>query len=147
MNQRNVTEAAREKAPAKARTRAEKIRSLDIGDEEALLGFGGREYPPTEHDGPETAAALEIPLFVGQGDRDYRVTPEEDPPVWKEALCGSDVRFELYGGLNHVFQDGAGPSTGTAYFDTGAVFDRRVVEDITTFVERYSPRCGSHLPR
>ena len=140
LEQQDLPEAEREDALAEVRTIAKKIRSLDIGDEEVLLGLGGREYfrSLAEYDGPEVAADLEIPLFIGQGDRDYQVTPGEDFLIWKKVLSDqSNVQFELYEGLNHLFQDGTGPSTGAEYFDAEAVFDRRVVEDITTFVERH----------
>jgi pimeloyl-ACP methyl ester carboxylesterase len=138
IDQQDLTEEQRAEALAEARTKSEKIRTLDIGDDEVLLGLGGREYFQSlaEYDGPAAATDLAIPLFVGQGQRDYQVTPDEDLPVWRDALSGqSDVRLEVYEGLNHVFQDGTGPSTGTEYFDPEAVFDRRVVEDIVGFVE------------
>lgn len=138
IDQQELTEEKRVEALAEARMKAEKIRTLDIGDDEVLLGLGGREYfrSLAEYDGPAVAADLEIPLFIGQGQRDYQVTPDEDFPVWRDALSGqSDVRLEVYDGLNHVFQDGTGPSTGTEYFQPAAVFDRRVVEDIAGFVE------------
>ncbi|MFC7059670.1 alpha/beta hydrolase family protein [Halovenus salina] len=141
IEQQNLSESEREEALANARERAEKIRSLDIDDDEVVLGLGGREYFQSlaEYDGPEAAAELEIPRFVGQGDRDYQVTPDGDFPIWRETLSDqSNVRLELYEGLNHLFQDGTGPSTGAEYFNADAVFDQRVVEDITTFVERHS---------
>jgi dienelactone hydrolase len=141
IEQQDLPEQKRKEALAKARARAEKIRSLDIGDDEVLLGLGGREYfrSLAEYDGPASAADREIPLFVGQGDRDYQVTVEDDFAIWREALSGKPaVRFEVYDGLNHLFQDGTGPSTGTEYYRPGAVFDRRVVEDIAEFVEANS---------
>lgn len=141
IEQRNLSESEREEALADAREIAEKIRSLDMNDDEVVLGLGGREYFQSlaEYEGPEAAAELEIPLFVGQGDRDYQVTPDGDFPIWKDALSNqSNVRFELYEGLNHVFQDGTGPSTGVEYFDADAVLDQCVVEDITIFVQRHS---------
>jgi pimeloyl-ACP methyl ester carboxylesterase len=141
LEQQDLSEAERENALADVRTVAEKIRSLDIGDEEVLLGLGGREYfrSLAEYDGPETAADLDVPLFVGQGGRDYQVTPDDDFPVWQSALSDrSAVRFERYSSLNHVFQDGTGPSTGAEYFDADAVFDQRVVEDVAAFVERHT---------
>ncbi|PSP38636.1 hypothetical protein BRC71_05295 [Halobacteriales archaeon QH_7_65_31] len=140
IEQQDLSGSEREEALADARDVAEQIRSLDIGDDEVLLGLGGREYfrSLAEYDGPETAAESEVPLFVAQGDRDYQVTPDGDFSIWREALSDeSNARFERYDGLNHLFQDGTRPSTGAEYYDPDAVFARRVVEDITAFVERH----------
>ena len=126
---------------AEVRETTEQIRTLDIGDDEVLLGLGGREYFRTlaEYDGPETAASLEIPLFLGQGGRDYQVTVEADFSRWEDALSeASDVQFTVYDDLNHLFQRGEGASTGSEYYERDAVLDRRVVEDVAAFVDRHA---------
>jgi len=140
LDQQDLPDEEREQALAEARATAEKIRSLDIGEDEVLLGLGGREYFRTlaEYDGAETAAGLEIPLFLAMGGRDYQITVEEDLPVWQDALSENDVEVAVYEDLNHQFQRGEGPSTGTEYYEPGAVFDRRVVEDIAAFVDRHA---------
>lgn len=138
IEQRDLTAREREAALERARSRAERIRTLDIADDEVLLGLGGREYfrSLAAYDGPETAAGLDLPLFVGQGTRDYQVTPDGDFPRWEAALAGrSDVRLELYEGLNHLFQAGRGPSTPAEYFAPEAVLAGRVVEDVVGFLE------------
>jgi len=139
--QRDLSAAEREEALAEFRPTVEKIRSLDIGDDEVLLGLGGREYfrSLAEYDGPAAAAALDSPVFVGQGGRDYQVTPDGDFRIWRETLSGEPrVRFERYPDLNHLFQAGSGPATSTEYYDPEAVFDRRVVEDVAAVVERHA---------
>jgi dienelactone hydrolase len=139
LDQQDLTDEEREQALSQFRATATKIRSLDIGDDEVLLGLGGREYFRTleEYDGPETAAGLDTPLFLAMGGRDYQVTVEKDLPVWQDALSGkSTVTVEVYDDLNHSFQKGDGPSTGTEYYEPDAVFARRVVEDVVSFVDR-----------
>jgi dienelactone hydrolase len=141
LEQQDLTDEEREQALAEFQATAEKIRSLDIGDDEVLLGLGGREYFRTleEYDGPETAAGLDIPLFLAMGGRDYQVTVEKDLPVWQDALSGnSTVTVEVYDDLNHLFQRGDGPSTASEYVEPDAVFDRRVVEDVAAFVGRHA---------
>ena len=138
LDQRDLGETEREQFLANIPEAAEKIRSLDIGDDEVLLGLGGREYfrTLTEYDGPETAATLETPLLLAQGGRDYQVTPDGDFPLWQDALAGlSNVSFELYDELNHLFQESAGPTTNSEYYRPAAVLDERVVDDIATFVD------------
>jgi dienelactone hydrolase len=139
LDQQDLTDEERDRALAEFRSTVEKIRSLDISDEEVLLGLGGREYFRTlaEYDGPETAAGLDSPLFLAMGGRDYQITVEKDLPVWQDALSGkSTVTIEVYEDLNHLFQRGDGPSTDSEYVDPDAVFDRRVVEDVASFVGR-----------
>ena len=141
LDQQDLTGEEREEAMAEVRETAAKIRTLDIGDDEVLLGLGGREYFRTlaEYDGPETAASLEIPLFLGQGGRDYQVTVEGDFSLWEAALSeASDAQFTVYEDLNHLFQRGEGPSTGSEYYERDAVLDRRVVEDVAAFVDRHA---------
>jgi pimeloyl-ACP methyl ester carboxylesterase len=141
LDQQNVTDEEREEALAELQKTAEKIRTLDIGDDEVLLSLGGREYFRTlaEYDGPKTAAGLEIPLFLAMGGRDYQITVENDLPIWREALSSaSDVAIEVYDDLNHLFQQGEGPSTGREYYEPDAVFDRRVIEDVAAFVEQHA---------
>ena len=141
LDQQDLTDEEREEAMAEVRETAEQIRTLDIGDDEVLLGLGGREYFRTlaEYDGPETAASLEIPLFLGQGGRDYQVTVEADFSRWENALSeASDVQFTVYDDLNHLFQRGEGASTGSEYYERDAVLDRRVIEDVAAFVDRHA---------
>lgn len=139
LDQQNLTDEEREQALSEFRATAAKIRSLDIGDDEVLLGLGGREYFRTleRYDGPETAAGLDTPLFLAMGGRDYQITVENDLPVWQDALSeDSTVTVEVYDDLNHLFQKGDGPSTGTEYYEADAVFALGVIEDIVSFVDR-----------
>jgi len=132
-----VTGEERERAIAEVEARAAQVRSLDIGDDEVVFGLGGREYFETlaEYDAVEAAAGLDIPLLLGQGGRDYQVTVEDDLPLWRDALSGrSTVEFEVYDGLNHLFQRSEGPRTSAEYYEPEAVLSRRVVEDIAAFV-------------
>ena len=138
LDQRDLDGTEREQFLAEIPEAAEKIRSLDIGDDEVLLGLGGREYfrTLTEYDGPEAAAMLDTPLLLAQGGRDYQVTPDGDFPLWQDALAGlSNVSFELYDDLNHLFQEGEGPTTNSEYYRPAAVLDERVVDDVATFVD------------
>jgi dienelactone hydrolase len=116
------------------RATAEQIRTLDIGDDEVVL-FGGREYwrTMTGYDRFETARAVEAPLFLLFGGRDYQVTVEEDRPLWLDALDGREnATVRTYDRLNHHFMPGEGPPTRTEYYDENNVASR-VVEDVATW--------------
>jgi dienelactone hydrolase len=142
LNQRDIGESERERLLAAARETAEQIRSLDIGENEIVEGVGGqplsgRRFFRTlaEYDGPQTAATLDIPLFIAQGGRDYQVTVEDDLALWRESLSGMPrVRFEIYDELNHLFQQNDDPTTNAEQFDASSVLDLRLVEDIVSFV-------------
>lgn len=86
------------------------------------------------HEGHTIARELSIPLFVGQGGRDYQVTLE-DFGGWKLALgASSDATIRLYPSLDHLFVRGDGPSTPDEYRWPGHV-DGAVVEDLARWVE------------
>jgi dienelactone hydrolase len=116
------------------RATAEQIRTLDIGDDAAVL-LGGGEYwrTMTGYDRFERARAVEAPLFLLFGGRDYQVTVEEDRPLWLDALDGREnATVRTYDRLNHHFMPGEGPPTRTEYYDENNVASR-VVEDVATW--------------
>ena len=83
---------------------------------------------------PATAAkAIDQPLLVAQGGRDYQVT-EQDFEMWRDALSDrADVTFAFYPELNHLFVEGEGVSRPSEYLVEGHVAEG-VVEDISAFV-------------
>ena len=86
-----------------------------------------RTYHPTY-----VAAALAVPIFVMQGERDYQVTMT-DFGLWQKALAGhANATFKSYSGLNHYFITGTGPGSPAEYMQSGHV-DRRVVDDLVAF--------------
>jgi dienelactone hydrolase len=85
------------------------------------------------YDPGKAAAALKIPMFILQGDRDYQVG-KTDYEGWKTALKGRpDVKFKEYVALNHLFMAGSGPSIPKEYLTPGHV-DADVVRDISMWI-------------
>ncbi len=79
------------------------------------------------------AQALDCPILVIQGGRDYQVTTKCFE-VWKAGLSGKpNVSFKLYESLNHLMIAGEGPSTPKEYSKTGHV-DQRVIDDIAAWI-------------
>lgn len=106
-----------------------------VGVECLALGLGatywlsGREMNPLD-----TARALQKPILVMQGGRDYQVTVNDDYNPWKSALCErASAEFSLYPDLNHVFVPGQPPSSPCSSYSQGNV-DRRVVNDIVKWL-------------
>lgn len=88
-----------------------------------------RSYDPVS-----TAAALDKPMFILQGGRDYQVTVEDDLSRWKEGLSHRpDVTIRIYEADNHLFFPGTGPSTPAEY-DPAQHVDPAVVADIATWL-------------
>jgi pimeloyl-ACP methyl ester carboxylesterase len=91
-----------------------------------------------EYDQVAAAAALDISIAVLQAGRDYQVTVEDDYEKWKEGLKGKkNVTLKVYGGLNHLFLSGEGPSTPDDYALEEHV-DEKVVVDICTWIKEHS---------
>ncbi|MGN9845873.1 serine aminopeptidase domain-containing protein [Nonomuraea sp. H19] len=90
-----------------------------------------RDYDPVA-----TAAALDRPMFILQGGRDYQVTVTDDLPGWKAGLAHRpDVTIRVYDADNHLFFPGTGPSTPAEYEPAQHV-DPNVVADIAEWLRR-----------
>ncbi len=88
-----------------------------------------RSYDPIS-----TAAALNIPMLILQGGRDYQVTVEDDLARWKTGIGHRpDVTIRVYDADNHLFFLGAGPSTPAEYEPAQHV-DPAVVADIAEWL-------------
>lgn len=88
-----------------------------------------RSYDPVS-----TAAALDKPMFILQGGRDYQVSVEDDLPRWKEGLGQRpEVTIRVYDADNHLFFSGTGPSTPAEY-DPAQHVDPAVVADIAEWI-------------
>src|SRR6185312_16297941 len=107
----------------------------DLKPDELVFGAPGtwwrsvRDYRPVE-----TAAALQTPLLVLQGERDYQVQFKTDFAAFQKALKGHPgVTFRSYPKLNHLFLAGEGPSTPEEYERPGHV-DEGAVKDIADWL-------------
>jgi dienelactone hydrolase len=79
------------------------------------------------------ASALNVPMFLVQGTRDFQVT-EQDFEGWEHMLAGrEDVTLKRYPGLNHLFMEGEGPSTFAEYHRPGHV-STAVIADVSEWV-------------
>ena len=86
------------------------------------------------YDPVSTAAAIDKPMLILQGGRDYQVTVEDDLSRWKEGLAHRpDVTIRIYKADNHLFFPGTGPSTPAEY-DLAQHVDPAVVADIATWL-------------
>ena len=81
----------------------------------------------------EAAKAIERPVLILQGERDYQVTMA-DFALWKTALGSKpNVTFRTYPGLNHLFIAGEGTSSPAEYSAAGHVA-QAVIDDIAAWV-------------
>jgi len=79
-----------------------------------------------------TAAVLNKPILVLQGERDYQVTMT-DFNIWKSKCNKSTTNFKSYEKLNHLFMEGKGKSTPSEYEKPNNVAFY-VIEDIYNWV-------------
>ncbi len=133
-----VTDAERSQLD-RTRAVAEQIRELDIGDDEVVAGLGGEAYYRSlrEYDAVETAAGLDVPTLVAQGEQDWQVTPEADFRRWQSALGDEPtVEFVSYPGVNHLFQPSTGKATRREYTAPDTHVTEQVIADLAGFVTR-----------
>ncbi|HSW77576.1 MAG TPA: alpha/beta fold hydrolase [Candidatus Chromulinivoraceae bacterium] len=110
--------------------------SISTPASELPFGFSGaywlsvRDYDPVA-----TAVALEKPMFILQGGRDYQVTVEDDLSRWKAGLSQNpNVKIRIYKADNHLFFPGKGRSTPAEYGAPQHV-DPAVVADIARWLQ------------
>lgn len=116
---------------------AGRIRALDDDDRasgEMIAGApAGYWLDLRGYDPAATAAKLDLPMLVLQGERDYQVT-SNDYDRWEAALDSrANVTLKTYPDLNHLFMTGQGPSLPTEYMTAGNVAEP-VVADIATWI-------------
>ncbi|MFB9684258.1 alpha/beta hydrolase family protein [Amycolatopsis plumensis] len=88
-----------------------------------------RDYDPVV-----TAAALDKPMLILQGGRDYQVTVAGDLAHWRAGLARrSDVTIRVHEADDHLFFRGEGPSTPAAY-EAPQHVDPAVVADIADWI-------------
>ncbi len=80
------------------------------------------------------ASKIKTPLFILQGKRDYQVTTKEYD-LWKIALKKkSNVRFQLYDKLNHLFFEDLGDVSSPKEYEEQHNVAAYVIDDITEFI-------------
>ena len=117
---------------------ADRVRDLDIADDEVVFDLGGREYYASldEFDHLHEAAELDLPRLVLQGGRDFQVTVDDDLSMWESTLEGEPTaEIVVHDELNHRFQRGDGAMTPTEYSEPENPLDEVVVDDLVTFVD------------
>jgi len=88
------------------------------------------------YDPVAAVARLAVPVFLGQGGRDYQVTVADDLARWQAGLQGRPgVTVKVYGSADHLFFPGEGPATPADYARPGHV-DHDVVSDVAEWVAR-----------
>jgi len=91
------------------------------------------------YDQVATAAALDRPILILQGRRDYQVTVDDDLALWRAGLAHrQDVTIRVYDTADHFFFRGEGPSA-PADHNTAHHVDPDVVAGIAEWLV---PRTG-----
>ena len=123
------------KALAELRQQAAKVEAMEFAPGEAILGAAKAYWADLLAYDPVAAAhALNMPMLILQGERDYQVTME-DFAAWKAGLAGrADVEFRSYAALNHLFMAGSGQPNPDEYNVSGNVA-QGVVDDIVAWVK------------
>ncbi|HEV2171431.1 MAG TPA: hypothetical protein VGR40_10805, partial [Candidatus Binatus sp.] len=79
------------------------------------------------------ARALDLPILILHGGRDYKVS-DDDFAYWQSGLKGDDkLRTATLPPLNHLLIAGQGPTTQAEYFASGHV-DVGVIGTIAGFI-------------
>lgn len=129
-----VTDAEQQRID-EVRTAVERIRNGEIGPDETVLGAGRAYWESLQEYDPFAAArAVDAPVLLVRGERDYQVT-ETDLDAWREALADTpDVTIRTYESLNHLLIPGSGQPGPDEYQTPGHV-DPAVIEDLGAWLQ------------
>ncbi len=139
--------AAAAEAGIEALTRqAERVDRADLAADtpvtELPLGTPGSYWLDIrDWDAPAAAAALDLPILVIQGGRDYQATVEDDLSRWQAALgshAGTTIR--VFPDLDHLFFHGHGPSTPQHSMAPDQHVDVAVIDEVAGWLEALPPR-------
>lgn len=112
-----------------------RLRKKTFPSNHFLLGASGKYWYDSLSRKPlEVAAGIPQPILVLQGEKDYQTTMN-DFAAWKKALSDSrktNVQFQSFPQLNHLFMPVDGPSTGQEYAIPGTVAPQGI-ESIAQF--------------
>jgi dienelactone hydrolase len=100
------------------------------------LGNGYYYYDMKNYDVAAAAKAVNRPMLVLQGERDYQVSPKTDFEGWKKAFSeNKNVEYKLYQKLNHMYTEGEGDCTPLEYYKSANI-PQYVIDDISTFINK-----------
>ncbi|GAA4555488.1 alpha/beta hydrolase [Planotetraspora kaengkrachanensis] len=140
LNPGPATQAAVEMITRQAAMTGSPDLSPDTPATELLFGFTAAYHLDLRgYDPVATAAALDKPMLILQGGRDYQVTVADDLSRWRAGLAHRpDVTIRVHDADDHMFFAGSGPSTPSDYESPQHV-DPAVVADIAGWL---APRRG-----
>lgn len=139
---KTTTQEAKDKLLLQTETAVNAIKTLtadsDLTAEQLLNVPASYWLDLQKYDPLSMVTAIEKPLLIMQGGRDYQVTVT-DYQLWQEALADKEnVTFCYYDNLNHLFMSGTGKSTPNEYQTKGTVHEQ-AVQDMINFVLELSP--------
>lgn len=123
-----------------AKAEAKRIHEIEDGaapnpGEQHLFAPASYWKDLARYDAPKLAASLKLPIFVGQGGRDYQVSPTKDFPAWQKALAGKPGdKLVVWPKLTHLLTAGEGPSTPAEYQQPGQHVDEQVITDLADWI-------------
>lgn len=104
------------------------LTSGEAPDTAVILGAPASYFRDLEaRDAVAEALALDVPVLLLQGERDYQVTMD-DFGIWREATRQRPgTVLKAFPGLNHLFVTGSGPASPAEYVAPGYVAEEVVV--------------------
>jgi hypothetical protein len=102
---------------------------------ELPFGYSGNYWLDLRgYDPVATAAALDMPMLILQGGRDYQVTVADDLAGWRAGLAGrANVTIRVYDAGDHLFFPGTEPAS-PADLERPHHVDKAVIADIARWV-------------
>lgn len=88
-------------------------------------------------DAAQTALALQKPLLIVQGGKDWQVTPADGIDAWQAALGDKlPVAYKLYPDMNHMLSDMDSEPTGTtADYTPGSKVSPTLIGDVAAWIK------------
>jgi pimeloyl-ACP methyl ester carboxylesterase len=113
----------------------QRLRTGTVLPDEIVFHAPGRYWASLQgYDAIATAAALALPIFVAQGERDANVLPAVDYTRWQAGLAKkTNATFKLYPNLNHLFISWGGKPSVEDNLHPGHV-EEQLVSDLAAWI-------------
>jgi dienelactone hydrolase len=110
----------------------------EVADKDTPLGLPANYWRAFEKVDPlADARALQLPLLLLQGGRDFQVV-DTDWQLWKKEFPADPrITFKHYPALNHLGIAGAGAGTLAEYSKPGGHVDARMIDDIAAWIRQH----------
>ena len=135
-----LTDQQKAQQLAQSEAMIEQTRTLSDGGSGYIAGIPTAYWKSlNDIDSKSIVQSLNKPMLILQGSADFQVYADKDYKLWQDTLSGrTNVTFELYDGLSHLFMPNQVSPTGApdaTLYNAPNHVDAKVISDIAAWIK------------